>query len=694
MRITVLLQPIARVLIFFASLLLTACGGDDNQTNTSPPEAVINISGVAEAPGGVISWQRTHDKGFLSLFISTAYAGITGLEPIKNADVILIRIDDNGQQIGGILAQTTTSVSGNYNLPLPSGIDLSGDLVVRIASGNAQMSAIVSDHKVDINPLSHVILETFINSDLKLKDLALNQVVSLTGKFKQLDLTNTPSFEHAINQLKADIGNLLQNEITVIANGKGDGKNANGKWYFVVHNTEFADNDAIGEYGVEGVFGLSLENAWFNITDNGDSTLTFTENKYGESWADYLVSHNDNIITHELYHRIQLANTTEDPETFIASIDSNHNFFLDTPFEEELDSSSDGNPQTAWRYPAQSFLFYDSGSEHVKFGAMRSVEAKYATVDTNNDGKKDALDPNNKLGDEGYLGLSVFVKAAENLTANKMLGNYGMVSSILTLNKTAQQIDLDGTKGIINFDGQNTMTIDSNSLNDIFINRLTTSTNGKISASMDIIQADEPQSQTATYAVTNNGEFSLTFIDDATTEKGYVSNDGKLVVMPMVYTTELDNQVTEFEQGIMLATQLGNVTPELNNTRYKLVAAITGFESAGLQQLISLSPNSELTFDGNQAKLSATYTGFERNDDVAQIQSLNLIESNIETLTFDMNVTNTGEISLTGVDDDETTEIEGYVSHDASYILLRVYTYNTLTPAEYQSLGLMIAIKQ
>lgn len=162
----------------------------------------------------------------------------------------------------------------------------------------------------------------------------------------------------------------------------------------------------------------------------------------------------------------------------------------------------------------------------------------------------------------------------------------------------------------------------------------------------------------------------------------------------MVYTTELDNQVTEFEQGIMLATQLGNVTPELNNTRYKLVAAITGFESAGLQQLISLSPNSELTFDGNQAKLSATYTGFERNDDVAQIQSLNLIESNIETLTFDMNVTNTGEISLTGVDDDETTEIEGYVSHDASYILLRVYTYNTLTPAEYQSLGLMIAIKQ
>ena len=57
---------------------------------------------------------------------------MTGLEPVGGAKVELIRLDSEGNQDGPVLASTVTSSTGHYTLALPTGVDLAGNLVVRI----------------------------------------------------------------------------------------------------------------------------------------------------------------------------------------------------------------------------------------------------------------------------------------------------------------------------------------------------------------------------------------------------------------------------------------------------------------------------------------------------------------------------------------------------------------------------------
>ena len=148
--------------------LLASCGGGGSGSSptTTTTTTPTTISGKAEAPGGVIAQLET-SKPFLlatmDFVFPAAGAAITGLQPVGGATVELIRIDNDGNQVGAVLASTVTSISGNYSLALPTGVSLAGDLVVRISGTTASMSAMVVDQTVNINPISQFVLDKFVD---------------------------------------------------------------------------------------------------------------------------------------------------------------------------------------------------------------------------------------------------------------------------------------------------------------------------------------------------------------------------------------------------------------------------------------------------------------------------------------------------------------------------------------------------
>ena len=205
-------RTIIKCLVLACSIVLTACSSDDDPAPTTPtPTSTTTISGVAEAPLGVVA-QFELDKPFLlaatDLLIPSAHADIIGLDPVGGATVELIRIDDDGNQVGDVLASTVTSITGNYNLALPTGVSLAGNLIVRITGNSGtSMSAMVVELAVDINPISEYVLSKFVDdANLVLGDLALNEVVSLQDKVEAFDLTATADLSSMLAQLDAELG--------------------------------------------------------------------------------------------------------------------------------------------------------------------------------------------------------------------------------------------------------------------------------------------------------------------------------------------------------------------------------------------------------------------------------------------------------------------------------------------------------
>ena len=232
-------------LVLASCIALAACSSDD------PASSTTTISGVAEAPLGVVA-QFEHDKPFLfvatEVLFPSAHAEITGLQPVGGATVELIRIDDDGNQIGDVLASTVTSITGDYNLALPTGVSLAGNLIVRITGNSGtSMSAMVVELAVDINPISEYVLSKFVDdANLVLGDLALNEVVSLQDKVEAFDLTATADLSSMLAQLDAELGELVDTEIAVLTSTPDDGTAVaalSGAWNSVelsigMHDTE------------------------------------------------------------------------------------------------------------------------------------------------------------------------------------------------------------------------------------------------------------------------------------------------------------------------------------------------------------------------------------------------------------------------------------------------------------------------
>ncbi|MEP2613290.1 MAG: hypothetical protein ABJH31_04270, partial [Marinobacter alexandrii] len=233
-----------------SSLLLAGCGSSSSSGSDSGSGSSQNseISGTATAPAGAVAFYepRSAIEIALNYVIPPVAAAITGLDPIGGASVELIRVDDDGIQVGEVLATTSTSITGDYRLTLPEGVNLAGNLVVRITGQNSiSLRAQVVEQDVDISPLSEFVLRKFITQGANLDQLVVNDVVKLEGRVEAFDITLSDSnnLEQAFATLDQQVGDFVENQVAVVAAGEGDSSGIAGNYRSAAFGFGLHDSD-------------------------------------------------------------------------------------------------------------------------------------------------------------------------------------------------------------------------------------------------------------------------------------------------------------------------------------------------------------------------------------------------------------------------------------------------------------------
>ncbi|MCK4834590.1 MAG: hypothetical protein KAT12_07420 [Gammaproteobacteria bacterium] len=685
--------PIIKPLVFACSVALAACssGGDSVVPATT-------ITGTAEAPQGVIA-QLEYNKSFLVAVVeytfSAAIAGITGLEPVTGATVELIRIDDDGNQVGEVLATTSTSITGDYSLALPTGVSLAGNLIVRITGNSgASMSAMVVEEAVDINPISQFVLDKFVDDEnLVLADLAVNEVVSLQGKVEEFDLTATADLTTMLAQLEAEVGQFVDNEIAIIEAVADDGTAAAaaaGDWNIVEFSVGMHDSDPNTSGILYGTFAMDIISEGINIADAGNGGLTLT---IGSSLIDTFTNYSvDDQGNTNIYHEISLG---ESGDSFPAMIDADSNVTLSFPFEEELqtvdvgganDPEGDG-PDYGWRYPPATYFMYPAANGTAYVSMLGDNSVRYETTDTNGDGINDAVDPNARSGDEVSLSQLMLLRQGSGMTTADISGNYGMVAFNINLD-TAPVAVYDSTVGVVSF---NPATDEATIATGAFDKEELTRSPATLPAvTLNLVASTEPLTDDVIpYTVSATG---LVTIDPGVNAlEGFASADGSIMAFVDDESTGAPT-VTNVNDEMLVMVELGtNMAASLNGATYKLIPLILAMGESGYSEIVTLG-NGAVTFnaDSSTATLDGSGRGIYRGNDVAEVEAITAT-SVTDVLTVDSVAAN-GAVTMSATDGNFSQTLEGYVSADGNMLILRNVGSDSVA-GEYD-MGMVIGIKQ
>ena len=193
------------MLTVFLALAGCSSGGDD-EGEREQMSSNTTITGTVEVVAAQLALYE--NKSLLtrlaSMLVSDLQAAVTGLTELPNATVELIRIDDNGNQIGTVLDTGTTDGNGMYVIETTE--TLSSDLVVQITdnAGN-KVRAIALSETTDINPVTEYVVQQILqsiaaNAGFSLDAVTVDTVTDLVDFVETLpvDVTNAASLDETI----------------------------------------------------------------------------------------------------------------------------------------------------------------------------------------------------------------------------------------------------------------------------------------------------------------------------------------------------------------------------------------------------------------------------------------------------------------------------------------------------------------
>jgi len=684
-----IMKPVALA----CTLALTACSSDDGTGTTT-------VSGLAEAPSGVVAQLESSKPIWLAatdFLFPPAFAEITGLQPVGGATVELIRIDDDGNQIGDVLASTVTSITGSYNLALPTGVSLAGNLIVRITGNSGtSMSAMVVEQAVDINPISQYVLDKFVDDEnLVLGDLALNEVVSLQDKVEEFDLTATADLTSMLAQLDAELGELVDTEIAVINSTPDDGTVAaalTGTWNSIEFGLGMHDSEQVN-FGTLSLEVLSEGFALSAGSNAGEIDVDVGVSTFIDTWTNFSV---DDIGNASLYHETSL---TSDTETLTGVIDSDGNIVLEYPFEEDLQTTDlqvdpDG-PDFGWRWPPGSITINNAGNNTLVF-VDSSAGVRYETTDTDNDGVKDAVDPNAKSGDEVDVNMGLLLKQGSGMSVSSIVGDYGLVTLAINLDTTPTPLgSADSTVGVMNFNA-GTVTVGSGAFDDYSFER-------NPNTFTDVVLTDTlatDGSLSFPYTVSPSGQVTLDIDSNGVSAQdleGWSNDDGSVVGLLNVTTSGSAPDISSVSKEMAVAIKLPASAPAMGDAVFKLYPIVFGAEQTGWTEIDTLRSTSSLTFNAGATAATADFTlrGYERATDIAAVEAL--LDDGEVPLDYTVDsIGADGAISMSFSDvlAGESEHLEGFVSADGNMMVLRYLESDDTLGQKFRALGMVIAIRQ
>ena len=172
------------------------------------------------------------------IFYGNAAAAIDGVADVgAGVTVDLIQVDANGDQVGDVIASTTTGANGHYRLTAPADFFFGHDYVARATGTNEKLEARVIDAALQINPISDTAsrLVTMIADDLDL--ITAEEVEEIVEIVDDVSMNVVPTGLNAA-QLSAALIEAVNNDIgannlinAVVATGQicGYVEDADGK---------------------------------------------------------------------------------------------------------------------------------------------------------------------------------------------------------------------------------------------------------------------------------------------------------------------------------------------------------------------------------------------------------------------------------------------------------------------------------
>ncbi|MDY6814527.1 MAG: hypothetical protein SV598_01395 [Pseudomonadota bacterium] len=653
-----------------STVALAGCVDDDDDNDDGGVVSTgETISGTATAPAGVIGRLETRNLFEIAaeFFISPAAATISGLAPIQDAEVELIRVDDQGNQVGEVLASTTTSTEGVYELTLPQGVNLAGNLVVRINGANQSLRAQVVDHDVDISPVSEFILTKFLETGAHLGQLQLDEVASLSDKVEEFDMDATGlNLDQTFGILETEVGDFVENKVAVVAGGKGDAGSVAGDYRSVSFSLEMSDSDD-NQYGS---YGHSVGASTYSFAGGGEGAVTITLNDEEDIIDGSLVATSINTPPFSLGH--ETSSSTAVNETFSGTLTQSGILSVESDFEEELDVDE------GWRWPAMVNNLVQAGDNGTFIAQTNEAAVRYGLIDTNDDNEPDALDPDTKLGDEISRSMEFFARQPTGFEVaalqDAVFGAVFIGSELET-----DSISLETQVNTVTFGGGGTVTVSAvTEDHGHFISQ--TPAGPEYAATAEVAETGIP------LVISDNGDIVSVGEEPA---DGFI-NEAEDFIAIYEGEGESDNYSSV---GLTLMTKLPATQPSVAGKRFRMQLMSMTLDSQDSQPEFLLSSSKFNTFltmgSETEGTLDGTLDGSLLEVGRTGLAGpLSVDTARLEAVSVDTEIGANGATTLTISDDGDTTILDGFFNEDAS---LGVFALRSLPEGgEPNELGLVV----
>ena len=646
--------------------ILAGCGGSSSSSSDDAGGGGATsrtISGTATAPAGAVAFHEAPSLFELALnvLIPPAHAAITGLDPVGGATVELLRVDNAGNPVGEVLAETVTSITGDYRLTLPDGVNLAGNLIVRITGTGTEMRAQVVDQAVNINPVSEFVLRKFIEEGTDLDQLVATDVVTLSGKVDTFDLTAGNDLSDMLAKLDQEVGEFVEQQVAVIKAQPGDADSVTGDYRSAAFSLGLHDSDNDN-------FGTFANDMWrgqFDFADGGGNTVAITLEGEESAYSNFSGM---SVATGSIYYETDIDTESEN---LSGTLTDSGILSIEGAFEEEI------NGDNAFRYPSVIYNLQQVRNTGLFFLLSQEAAVRYGTTDTNGDEEPDALDPNDRRGDEVFRALEVFARSPSGMSDSDLSGAFGRV--FLETYAQTGVIELQTEVNVVTFNGDGTFDY-----GDATGHRVGLESNGSTYQTLS-----ETGSTGDAINVSADGD-----IISAGTEDGQpVPTDGFINdtfdFIAFAETENNENIWAQFNKTLMV--KLPDSAPDVSGKRYRLMLLSVALDGVGNGssdiEMINSQFNSYVNLTSNTAgTLNGSFTLVEKTGLGGDL----VVEQDTVDEPLTASIAANGATTLTLAGQDGSNIMEGFFNQDAS---LGVFTTRWVPQGgDPNELGLVVLI--
>ncbi|HAD64851.1 MAG TPA: hypothetical protein DCG27_12530 [Alcanivorax sp.] len=475
------------------------------------------------------------------------------------------------------------------------------------------------------------------------------------------DLTAGNDLSDMLAKLDQEVGEFVEQQVAVIKEQPGDADSVTGDYRSAAFSLGLHDSDNDN-------FGTFANDMWrgqFDFADGGGNTVAITLEGEESAYSNFSGM---SVATGSIYYETDIDTESEN---LSGTLTDSGILSIEGAFEEEI------NGDNAFRYPSVIYNLQQVRNTGLFFLLSQEAAVRYGTTDTNGDEEPDALDPNDRRGDEVFRALEVFARSPSGMSDSDLSGAFGRV--FLETYAQTGVIELQTEVNVVTFNGDGTFDY-----GDASGHRVGLESNGSTYQTLS-----ETGSTGDAINVSADGD-----IISAGTEDGQpVPTDGFINdtfdFIAFAETENNENIWAQFNKTLMV--KLPDSAPDVSGKRYRLMLLSVALDGVGNGssdiEMINSQFNSYVNLTSNTAgTLNGSFTLVEKTGLGGDL----VVEQDTVDEPLTASIAANGATTLTLAGQDGSNIMEGFFNQDAS---LGVFTTRWVPQGgDPNELGLVVLI--